>query len=47
MKGTMKALVVYGKDEYRFEPEFPIPECGPDDLLIKAAEVIKKAAASH
>ena len=35
MKGTMKALVVYGKDEYKFEPAYPIPECGPDDILLK------------
>ena len=34
-KKTMKALVVYGKDDYRFEPEYPIPECGPDDILLK------------
>lgn len=29
---TMKALVAYSKDDYRFEPEYPTPECGPDDL---------------
>ena len=34
-KKTMRALVVYGKDDYRYEPEFPIPECGPDDILLK------------
>ena len=25
---TMKALVAYSKDDYRFEPEYPVPECG-------------------
>ena len=32
---TMKALVAYGKDDYRFEPEYPVPECGPDDIIIR------------
>ena len=32
---TMKALVSYGKTEYRFEPEYPVPECGPEDIIIK------------
>lgn len=32
---TMKALVAYAKDDYRFEPEYPTPECGPDDIIIK------------
>ena len=32
---TMKALVAYSKDDYRFEPEYPTPECGPDDFIIK------------
>ncbi|MCC8102397.1 MAG: alcohol dehydrogenase catalytic domain-containing protein [Clostridiales bacterium] len=32
---TMKALVAYSKDDYRFEPEYPVPECGPDDIIIK------------
>lgn len=32
---TMKALVVYGRDDYRFETEYPTPECGPDDIIIK------------
>ncbi|ACT02985.1 erythritol/L-threitol dehydrogenase [Paenibacillus sp. JDR-2] len=32
---TMKALVAYGKDDYRFEPSFPTPICGPDDIIIK------------
>ncbi len=32
---TMKALVAYSKDEYRFEPNYPTPECGPDDIIIK------------
>ncbi len=34
-KKTMKALVVYGKDDYRLEMEYPIPDCGPDDILLK------------
>lgn len=33
--GTMKALVAYGKDNYRFEAEYPVPECGPDDIIIR------------
>lgn len=32
---TMKALVAYGKGNYRFEPAYPTPICGPDDILIK------------
>ena len=32
---TMKALVAYAKDDYRFEPEYPAPVCGPDDIIIK------------
>lgn len=24
---TMKALVAYEKGDYRFEPEYPVPEC--------------------
>ncbi len=32
---TMKALVAYGKGDYRFEPEYPVPVCGPDDIIIK------------
>lgn len=32
---TMRALVAYSKDDYRFEPEYPTPECGPDDVIIK------------
>lgn len=32
---TMKALVAYGKDDYRFESAYPTPTCGPDDILIK------------
>lgn len=31
----MKALVAYGRDDYRFEPEYPTPVCGPDDIIIK------------
>ena len=32
---TMKALVAYGKDDYRLELNYPTPECGPDDIIIK------------
>ena len=32
---TMKALVAYSSTDYRFEKEYPVPECGPDDILIK------------
>ena len=32
---TMKALVAYGKGEYRLEKDFPVPECGDDDIIIK------------
>ena len=32
---TMKALVAYGRGDYRFEPAYPTPECGPDDIIIK------------
>jgi len=31
----MKALVAYGVGDYRFELEYPVPECGADDILIK------------
>ena len=32
---TMKALVAYSKDDYRFEAAYPTPVCGPDDVIIK------------
>lgn len=32
---TMKALVAYDKGDYRFEAQYPIPECGDDDIVIK------------
>ena len=32
---TMKALVAYSKEEYRLELEYPTPECGADDIIIK------------
>ncbi|MDR2160026.1 MAG: alcohol dehydrogenase catalytic domain-containing protein [Treponema sp.] len=32
---TMKALVAYGKTDYRYEPAYPSPECGDDDIIIK------------
>lgn len=31
----MKAIVAYSKDDYRLELEYPVPECGPDDIIIK------------
>ncbi len=39
MKGnvpaTMKALVAYSPSDYRLENEWPVPECGPYDIIIK------------
>lgn len=32
---TMKALVAYDKGDYRYEPAYPVPECGDDDVIIK------------
>lgn len=32
---TMKALVAYDKGDYRFEAQYPVPECGDDDIVIK------------
>ncbi len=32
---TMRALVAYDVNDYRFEKEYPTPECGPDDIIIK------------
>jgi len=32
---TMKALVAYGKNDYRYIENYPVPECGDDDVLIK------------
>lgn len=32
---TMKALVAYGKGDYRLEMDYPTPECGPDDIIVK------------
>ncbi|QAT50394.1 erythritol/L-threitol dehydrogenase [Caproiciproducens sp. NJN-50] len=32
---TMKALVAYGKEDYRLETSYPTPECGPDDIIIQ------------
>lgn len=32
---TMKALVAFGRDDYRFVSDYPAPECGPDDIIIK------------
>ena len=32
---TMKALVAYGLNDYRYEPSYPTPECGDNDIIIK------------
>lgn len=32
---TMKALVAYSKNEYKLETEYPVPICGPEDIIIK------------
>ena len=32
---TMKALVAYSKDNYKYEPDYPTPECGADDIILK------------
>lgn len=32
---TMKALVAYGKGNYKLESDYPAPKCGPDDIIIK------------
>lgn len=32
---TMKALVAYGVGDYRLEANYPTPECGKDDIIIK------------
>ena len=29
---TMKALVAYGQGDYRYEENYPVPECGPADV---------------
>lgn len=31
----MRALVANSKDDYRFEPEYPVPSVGDEDILIK------------
>ena len=36
---TMKALVAYSKTDYRYVEDLPVPECGPDDILIKTEAV--------
>ena len=35
LPATMKALVAYRKSEYKLELNYPTPECGPDDIIIK------------
>lgn len=32
---TMKALVAYGKGNYKLEMNYPTPKCGADDIIIK------------
>jgi L-iditol 2-dehydrogenase len=32
---TMRALVAYGQTDYRFVEDYPSPECGDGDLIIK------------
>ena len=32
---TMKALVAHSPTEFRLEKEWPVPECGPEDIIIK------------
>ncbi len=32
---TMKALVAYGPGDYKLELNYPTPECGSDDIIIK------------
>ncbi len=32
---TMKALVAFGKNDYRLVTDYPTPDCGPDDIIIK------------
>lgn len=33
---TMRALVAYGKHDYRLEPAYPVPDCGDDEMLVKS-----------
>lgn len=32
---TMKALICYGIGNYKLVEDYPVPECGPDEILIK------------
>lgn len=32
---TMKALVAFSKTDYQLATDYPVPECGPNDVLIK------------
>lgn len=32
---TMKALVSYDKNNYNLEKQYPTPNCGSDDIIIK------------
>lgn len=33
---TMKAVVAYGKNDWRFEEAYPTPECGPNEVIVKS-----------
>lgn len=35
MPKTMKALVSFGKNNYKYVEDYPVPVCGSDDILIK------------
>ena len=35
-KKTMRGLMIYGKGDYRYETNIPIPQIGPDDILMKS-----------
>ncbi len=32
----MRALVAYGKHDYRYEEKYPVPDCGPDEMIVKS-----------
>lgn len=32
---TMKALVAFSGTSYRFVPDYPTPDCGPDDIILR------------
>ncbi|MDL2301407.1 alcohol dehydrogenase catalytic domain-containing protein [Lachnospiraceae bacterium OttesenSCG-928-D06] len=35
MPKTMKALVAYSNTDYRLESDYPVPECGEEDIILK------------